>query len=254
MKDPAILLYKDVWLMATKSMRGNAKGWYLNLILYQFDCGDLPNDIEELANLCDVRISEFEGFKQVFEQVLKHKFKQNERGRLENEIAKEILKKREIFKDKRSAAGKMSYVLKYYRHNYKITKAFENWFKTNVIIDFDIKNEQVLKQVFEQNSELYINGNININKDNNKYNIYNKENFVKKINSINDENKILSENELEKFIDYWTEKSSSGKMKYEFEKTWEGLRRLKTWLSNSNKFGTVKQETKILKITPEMYK
>jgi hypothetical protein len=169
MRDPAILLYKDKWLIATKGMRADAKGWYLNLIIYQHDIGSLPNDIEELANLCDVRISEFEQFKQVFEQVLKQKFEVNSENRLENSFAREIIKNRETFKEKRSDAGKLSYVLKYFRANFKYKHGFEEWFKKNVIIDFDIKNEQVLKQVFKQNFELYINVNVNINniEDNN---------------------------------------------------------------------------------------
>jgi hypothetical protein len=36
---------------------------------------------------------------------------------------------------------------------------------------------------------------------------------------------------LNKFCDYWTEKSKSGKMRYEFEKTFEIPRRLTTWAS-----------------------
>ena len=165
MKDPAVLLYIDKWLVSTKGMRGNAKGWYLNLILYQYDRGELPNDIEELANLCDVRISEFEEFKQVFEQVLKHKFIVNDNGCLQNEFANEILKKRETFKEKRSDSGRLGYVIKYFRNNFKYDDGFENYFKENVNIDFDIKDEQLLKQVFKQNYKLYININKDINKD-----------------------------------------------------------------------------------------
>ena len=165
MKDPAILLYKDKWLIATKGMRADAKGWYLNLIIYQHDIGSLPNDIEELANLCDVRFSEFEQFKQVFEQVLKHKFELTEDNRLENAFAREIIQNRETFKEKRSGAGKLSYVLKYFRKHFKYKSGFEEWFKHNVDIDFDIKNEQVLKQVFKQNFELYINVNEDVIKN-----------------------------------------------------------------------------------------
>lgn len=165
MRDPAILLYKDKWLIATKGMRADAKGWYLNLIIYQHDIGSLPNDIEELANLCDVRFSEFEQFKQVFEQVLKHKFELTEDNRLENAFAREIIQNRETFKEKRSDAGKLSYVLKYFRKHFKYKAGFEDWFKQNVSIDFDIKNEQVLKQVFKQNFELYINVNEDVNRN-----------------------------------------------------------------------------------------
>lgn len=169
-KDPAALLYIDKWLVSTKGMRANTRGWYLNLILHQYDKGELPNDIEELANLADVRISEYEDFKQVFEQVLKHKFEVNNNGCLENTYAKEILQKREAYKDKRSNSGKLSYVLQYFRKHFKYKKDFEDYFKENVTIDFDIKNEQVLKQVFEQNFELYI----NVNKDEVKHTSLNK--------------------------------------------------------------------------------
>jgi len=93
-KDPAALLYIDKWLVATTEMKADARAYYMDLILFQFDKGSLPNDIEELANICRVRVSEFNNFKQVFEQVLKQKFKQNNEGRLENEFAKEIIQKR----------------------------------------------------------------------------------------------------------------------------------------------------------------
>ena len=164
MKDPAILLYKDKWLIATKGMKAYCRGWYLNLIIFQHELGDLPNDIEELALLCDVRISEYEHFKQVFEQVLKHKFEHNDNGRLENPFAKEIIKNREMFIDKRSNAGKISYLKKFIIKH--ITKKIDviDYLLSSIEIDtLDLKNEQVLKQVLKQNFELYINGNVNVN-------------------------------------------------------------------------------------------
>jgi len=176
MKDPAVLFYINDWLIATKGLKADAKGWYLNLILFQFDMGSLPNDIEELANLCDVRISEFEKFEQVFEQVLKQKFKQNSKGRLENEKAKEIIQKREQFKNKRSLSGKISYFIKFGIKHFKINKKQIEFLKENVDFEnIDLKDEQVLKQVFKQKLELYINENEDINKDEiKKENIYKK--------------------------------------------------------------------------------
>lgn len=165
MKDPAALLYIDSWRTSTTEMDAITRAYYMDLLLHQYDKGSLPNNIEELANICRVRFSEFEQFKQVFEQVLKQKFKENENGRLENDFASEIIRKRQSFVEKRSNAGKLSYVLKYFRKNYKINKGLENFIKDNIDLDFDIKNEQVLKQVFEQISELYINGDEDENKD-----------------------------------------------------------------------------------------
>jgi hypothetical protein len=41
---------------------------------------------------------------------------------------------------------------------------------------------------------------------------------------------------LNKFCDYWTEKSKGGKMRFEFEKTFEVSRRLNTWASRDKEF------------------
>jgi hypothetical protein len=157
-KDPAALLYIDKWIVATTEMKADARAYYMDLILFQFDKGSIPNDIEEIANICRVRISEFETFKQVFEQVLKHKFKQNVEGRLENEFAKEIIQKRKTFIEKRSNSGKLSYVIRYAIKEFKATQKHIAIIKDNICIDnIDTKNEQVLKQMIEQIYELYIN-------------------------------------------------------------------------------------------------
>jgi hypothetical protein len=171
-KDPAVLFFIDKWLVATKGMKADCRGWFLNLILHQFDKGELPNDIEELANYADVRISEFERFKQVFEQVLKHKFKQTESGGLENGIAKEIMKGREQFKEKRETAGKLSYFLKYVRTHFckdeNIIQAIKPLIDLSTI---DVKKPEQIEHVFkqlldhlkEQKSELFINVNAIVN-------------------------------------------------------------------------------------------
>lgn len=155
-KDPAVLFFIDKWLLATKEMKPDCKCWYHSLILHQFDKKSLPNDIEELANLADVRISEFERFKQVFEQVLKHKFKPNEEGRLVNDFANEIIKNRDQFKDKRSNAGKMSYFAKFMRKICTDENIIQFVLKNTDFEKLDTKNQQMLEQVFKQTSELYI--------------------------------------------------------------------------------------------------
>jgi hypothetical protein len=172
-KDPACLFYIDTWLTATAEMDSDCKGWYLNLILHQYDKKSLPNDIEKLGVLAGVKFSEFERFKQVFEQVLRQKFDINEDGRLENEYAKNILQNRKLFKDKRSDSGKISYSMKWLKINMPKEyneKGFIDYVKLNINWkDLDTKNEQVFKQVFKQMFELYINENKNINKEDKEY-------------------------------------------------------------------------------------
>jgi hypothetical protein len=46
---------------------------------------------------------------------------------------------------------------------------------------------------------------------------------------------------LNNFFNYWKEKSPSGKMKFQLQKTWETNLRLKTWLNNQTN-GTIKND------------
>lgn len=167
MKDPAVLFYISDWLTSTSEMDADCRGWYLNLLLHNYDKKTLPCDIEKLAVLAGVKFSEFERFKQVFEHVLKHKFEQtDEHERITNPRTNEILRARETFTEKRSTAGKMSYIIKFFAKNFsnefKDSRLIE-FVKSNIDLTIDIKSEQVLKQVFEQMFELYRNGNRNIN-------------------------------------------------------------------------------------------
>lgn len=164
-KDFACLFVIDKWFLATKEMKPDCRGWYLNLILHQFDKGSLPNDIEELANLADVRISEYTQFQQVFEQVLKHKFQLNTSGRLENTVAAEILRNRKEFKEKRGKAGKVSAFVKYIRKLCS-DEAFVLFAKSNVDVSaLDTKDEHMLKQVYEHLVSVYVNVNKSIPED-----------------------------------------------------------------------------------------
>lgn len=168
-KDPAALLYIDKWIVATTEMQATARAYYMDLILHQFDKGDLPSSIEELATICRVRFSEFDSFKHVFEHVLKQKFELNETGRLENEFAREIIQKRKMFLDKRSRAGQMSYVIRYAIKTLQVNKEQIEYIKNNIDLDkLDIKNEHMLKQMLKQIVELYINVNEDENIDINK--------------------------------------------------------------------------------------
>lgn len=170
MRDPALLFYIDNWLTSTAEMDADCRGWYLNLILHNYDKKTLPNDIEKLASLAVVKFSEFKRFEQVFEQVLKQKFEQVEENRLTNPKINDILKGRENFLNKRKNAGKISYMMKYFasKHSkhYKNSK-LKDFVKENLDLTVDTKNEHMLEHMFEHLFELYINGDGNgdINKD-----------------------------------------------------------------------------------------
>lgn len=54
---------------------------------------------------------------------------------------------------------------------------------------------------------------------------------------------------VREFFDYWSERSPSGKMKFQLNKTWDSKKRLVTWKRNEGKFGnteSAKQQTKVI--------
>lgn len=170
-KDPAVLFYIDNWLTSTAEMDADCRGWYLNLVLHNYDKGSLPSNIEKLATLCNVKFSEFHRFEQVFKQVLQHLFEQvfeqNNEQRISNVGISSLIKSRQDFKDKRSDAGKLSYLMRFFYKNYPIEvtndESLKDFIKKNIDLSIDTKNEQTIKQVFKHLLELYINRDINRN-------------------------------------------------------------------------------------------
>ena len=59
------------------------------------------------------------------------------------------------------------------------------------------------------------------------------------INNIEPFKNLLSES-YQEFIDYWTEPSKSGKLRYEAQKFFDIKRRINTWMQNKNKYGNSK--------------
>ena len=217
MKDPAVLIYVNDWLNSTAAMEADCRGWYLNLILHNYDKGSLPNDIEVLAVLCNVKFSEFKRFEQVFEQVLKQKFEENEDGTLSNRRTCKILQARENFKDKRSDAGKRSYLSKYLQKNYAQQckkKAFKDFVMENIDTSIDLKNEQNIEQMFEQVFKLYRNENAIIDK-------------------VKDKIIIPTETEFLEFVKKWMIENNKD---FESKKT-QIITKYKTWVDDGWKDG-----------------
>lgn len=173
-KDPAILFFISNWLTSTAEMDSDVRGWYLNLILHQADKNGLPNDLDTLAILAGVKPKEYQNFLAKWEHVLKHKFKQNESGRLENSVAKEILRAREDFKEQRSKSGTVGYCMKIAYGIKEFKNDFLEWLKEHLyslpIEEINLsKDKHVLEHMLKQKHKLYINTikNINTNKDSN---------------------------------------------------------------------------------------
>lgn len=165
-KDPAFLFYPDKWIASTNGMSAIFRAWYFDLLVYQYDRGNIPSDTDELAGICRVRPSEYDIFKQMIKQVLQQKFKLSECGTYyTNEIASETMKKREAFIDKRTKSGLIGQAVKQLK-----TLSNDNKLINLVKVDLyametdEIKeclDKQVLKQMLKQKTKLYINVNVN---------------------------------------------------------------------------------------------
>lgn len=106
-KDPAFLMYSKDWLEGTAEMLPEEKGVYIDLLCYQHQRGDLPNDIKRLARL--VRLSEDE-FNKIWE-IISTKFERMD-NRLVNRKLNEVMTER-LNKGKRNAIiGKFASLLK----------------------------------------------------------------------------------------------------------------------------------------------
>jgi hypothetical protein len=162
-KDFAVLFNIDKWLKATAGMDADARGWYVNLLLHQYDKNGLPNNVEDLALLAGVRFSEYQRFEQVFEQVLKQKFVVDDDGKLRNPYMTDVLSERVNFQKKRSLAGKVSAGLRKIRIFEGYDKGMDPIFTSLVTEETDTKSEQVLQQMFEICSERLRSRSIDIN-------------------------------------------------------------------------------------------
>lgn len=247
MKDPAVLFYINDWLTSTSEMDADCRGWYLNLLLHNYDKGSLPNEIEKLAVLCMVKFSEYERFKQVFEQVLKQKFEELDEHRISNLRTQNILKSREIFKEKRSDAGKISYLMKYFAKNhnkqYKIIKVRE-FVKSNFDLEIDTKNQTEIEQMFKHLFELYINENEIVNTNEIENTIENRK--LKFAESLKPFNEKYGTQMLNDFYKYWSESNQlNTKFRKELQTTWETSKRLETWARNDKKFNKKEPEKSV---------
>lgn len=165
-KDPAALFYIDKYIVDVSEMDADCTGWYTKLILHQYDKKSLPNDVEKLAAMCNVKFSEFNRFQHVFEHVLQHLFQQNDQGRLEQSEAAQIIKARETFKEKKSKGGILSTFIRIAKDKLNANDEQVNFVKEQLKKqDYENIEPTERQHVLQQMLQLYINGIENVNKD-----------------------------------------------------------------------------------------
>jgi hypothetical protein len=107
-------------------------------------------------------------------------------------------------------------------------------------------NQDVTKPEPNKNNNNNVNNNVNNNLNNNKGSIAEipqPQKFDIKESELSFREKAfrtfpdIDKNEVEAFVNYWTEKTLSGKkMKFQLQKTFEVKKRMATWLSNKQKW------------------
>lgn len=165
MKDPAALVYIDKWVAATNGMKAEFRAWYFDLMLYQFDKGPIPDDMDEMAGICRVRPSEYNLFNQMVNQVVNQKFKQNEKGQWVNSFADEVISKRKSYKEKRTKSSNIGVVVKMARKMEGVTenaisKLKKELYELTVEEIEKYKDVKVLNQTVNHLVNLYINEDV----------------------------------------------------------------------------------------------
>ena len=164
--------YKE-WLVSTSDMPADVRGWYINLLCHQADKGDLPTDMEDLATLAGVKISEYERFKQQYNQWLHQKFNQMVNGRLQNKKLGVILERRNSTKEKKTNSAMIAVFIKKKRK--EVTLEETQWKQAStglMALDIDYLNKNEIYQKYSEWFTVWLNQMVNHtnNNSNSNYN------------------------------------------------------------------------------------
>jgi hypothetical protein len=121
-KDPAFLMYYKQWLVSTAGWDADIRGWYINLLCHQADKPEgLPSDLESVAELAGVKISQFKRFEDGWKRTLEAKFKKNKNGNLINQKQEMVLNDRKDYSENQSRRGIIGFFIKNARSTFRIT-------------------------------------------------------------------------------------------------------------------------------------
>jgi len=104
-------------------MDADARGWYITLLAHQAEKGSLPDNLEDLASLADVKFSKYNDFTECWKRTLEAKFTKNESGALENLRLKSIIEDRREYSNKQKLRGIVGSLIKKAMQSHKLKKA-----------------------------------------------------------------------------------------------------------------------------------
>jgi hypothetical protein len=169
-KDPAFLLYYKDILVSCADMDADVLGWYTRLLCHQADKPDgLPNDLETLASLAGVKMSQYKRFSICWKHTLEAKFEVNGQGLLENPTQAQGIEHRRSYKNKQQKRGMVGAFIKKLRGKISFDNQQWNELSHNCVEDILTANdpleiEKTLKRTLVAYATSIIgNGNANGN-------------------------------------------------------------------------------------------
>ena len=215
-KDPAFLFYPNDWLGGTMGMSLEEKGAYIDLLVMQWNC-------HRIANAHAKRL-----MGDALWESIKSKFAKDNEGYF-NERLEAERKKRQKFSAKQSQNAKK-------RWGESVDKEAMPPHSVGSATAMPLENE---------NENITISNNKGIVKGRKSFKTYTELDFENEVKSFSE----LSEYH-QAFIDYWTEPSANGTMKFQLQKTWDTKRRLQSWASNNFQKTTTQNKYSHLPYTP----
>ena len=169
-KDPAFLFYSKDWLEGTAEMLPEEKGIYIDLLCYQHQRGDLPNDLKRLSRL--VRLSEND-FNKMWE-IVSTKFERMD-NRLVNRKLSDVMTERSNKGKRNAIIGKFASLLKNANLNKKEYNLMKSQFNLAEFERMDERNvSERLTEWFSLCLKRIENANAIINIDNKEKTEYSK--------------------------------------------------------------------------------
>jgi uncharacterized protein YdaU (DUF1376 family) len=214
MKSPAFQFYPADFIMGTSMMTAEEVGGYIRLLCHQWSAGLIPNKVKLLKQLTGV-------FDDESIETILTKFVEDEEGNLYNERLENIRKGYEDYVEKQKINGSKGGRPK----NPKKPKPLKNETQNEPNLNPNITSSS-------SSSSSIPNTNAIPKEKKISFKNWTEQQFKDDIKLHRGESSLET---LNNFFEYWNEKSASGKMKFQSEKTWETKKRLARWELNNKK-------------------
>jgi len=241
-KSPAFQFYPDAWLGSSNilCMTPEAEGAYIHLLCVEWNTDDcsLPDNDEELANLSRL-VEKWFNHK---DKILKNFIRKV--GKLYNERLLKEREKQAKWREKSSLAGKLSAEKRAKGGgNSKVGSSLvqpkgNTQSQSISLLTQSQDSISTPSECYETPTKIMEDFKISFTKKNDRY-----KTLVGAVTARWNIPDSQVNAEIEKFINYWTEKTRDGKKeRWQTEKTFEVQRRLTTWFLNANKFVAKQQQ------------